>query len=96
MNPDQQTKDFYKRLTQQLTDDSTWPSTYLYKFILPSDIEKVAEIRSIFKGIGAEIIIKDSSKGTYSSVSIKVLMESPQAVVEKYIEVSSVEGVISL
>lgn len=96
MKPDNQAKDFYNRLTQQLTDDSTWPSTYLYKFIIPSDIEKVAEIRSIFKGIGAEIIIKDSSKGTYSSISIKVLMESPQAVVEKYIEVSSVEGVISL
>ena len=37
-----------------------------------------------------------SSKGTYTSVSIKVTMDSPDAVIAKYLQVSAVEGVISL
>ena len=37
-----------------------------------------------------------SSKGTYTSVSIRVKMQSPISVIEKYQEVSEIEGVISL
>ena len=88
--------EFYKRLKQQLIENTSWPAPYLYKFIVPADLEKIAKIESIFDGCNAQIKTKDSSKGSYTSVSIKVRMESPDAVIEKYIEVSSVEGVISL
>ena len=69
---------------------------YLYKFIVPASLEKIAEIEAIFDNMGAAINTRDSSKGTYTSVSVKVMMESPEKVVEKYQEVSKVEGVISL
>ncbi|MEP1856103.1 DUF493 family protein, partial [Nonlabens ulvanivorans] len=39
---------------------------------------------------------KVSSKGTYTSISIKVTMKSPDAVIEKYKEVGEIDGVISL
>ncbi|MEM7086886.1 MAG: DUF493 family protein [Bacteroidota bacterium] len=39
---------------------------------------------------------RDSAKGTYTSISVKLHMESADAVIEKYLEVSKVEGVISL
>jgi hypothetical protein len=96
MMQDKKTTEFYSRLKQQLTDDTAWPAPYLYKFIIPADLEKIAEIEAIFNGIDADIQTRDSSKGTYTSVSIKVKMASPEAVIEKYIEVSNVEGVISL
>lgn len=89
-------KEFYNRLREQLLEDTTWPSKYLYKFIVPTDKEKIDSITNIFNNIGAVIESKQSKKGTYTSVSITVTLENPDAVIEKYKEVSKVEGVISL
>jgi len=44
----------------------------------------------------ANYLSKQSKKGTYTSVSITVHMENPDAVIKKYKEVSHIEGVISL
>lgn len=92
-NPDE----FYKKLKLQLEDTNEWPSEYLYKFIVKSTLEKVKEIEDIFDNTGAVINTKESKNGKYTSVSINVVMKDPDAVIEKYIEVTNnVEGVISL
>lgn len=96
MNSDTKTEEFYKRLKTQLEGDTSWPSVYLYKFIVPASLEKIAEIEAIFDNTNANISTRDSSKGTYTSVSIKVKMDSPDSVIKKYLEVSKVDGVISL
>lgn len=96
MNNSKQTEDFYKRLKTQLEENFTWPSLYLYKFIVPSDPSKIDAIRQIFSNSGADLNTRESSKGNFTSVSVKLQMESPEAVIKKYLEVSAVEGVISL
>jgi hypothetical protein len=96
MENKKKTEEFYNRLREQLLQDTSWPAPYLYKFIIPADLKKLAEIEAIFDETNASIQTKDSSKGTYTSVSIRVVIESPDAVIEKYLEVSKVEGVISL
>ncbi|MGK0385775.1 MAG: putative lipoic acid-binding regulatory protein [Patiriisocius sp.] len=93
---DTKTEEFYSRLQEQLKADTSWPAPYLYKFIVPSDTHKIAQIEAIFNDTNAQIRTRDSSKGTYTSVSITVTMQSPKAVIEKYKQVSEVEGVISL
>ena len=93
---DTKTEEFYTRLQEQLKGDTTWPAPYLYKFIVPGNAQKIAQIEAVFNGMNAQINTRDSSKGTYSSVSIKVMMPSPEAVIEIYKQVSRVEGVISL
>ena len=89
-------EDFYKRLKEQLLETSTWPSKYLYKFIVPTDKEKIKSIEDIFDNTGAVIASKQSKKGTYTSISITVTLENPDVVISKYKEVSKIEGVISL
>ncbi len=89
-------EEFYAKLKEQLADTSTWPAKYLYKFIVPSKGTQIQEIEGIFNNIGAVIKTKESSKGTYTSVSIMVKLKDPDAVIKKYKEVSTVEGVISL
>lgn len=96
MNSEKNTPEFYERLRMQLEGDTSWPAPYLFKFIVPAESEKIASIEAIFDAMNALINTRDSSKGTYTSVSIKVTMVSPDAVVQKYLEVSKVEGVISL
>ena len=97
MSTEQNPEEFYAKLKGRLEETTAkWPLDYLYKFIVPSDSQKIAEIEAIFDNMGAVINTKASSKGTYTSVSIHVTMENPDAVIAKYKEVSVVEGVISL
>nr|WP_299067537.1 DUF493 family protein [uncultured Allomuricauda sp.] len=88
--------EFYARLKEQLLENTSWPSNYLYKFIVPTDEERIGQIKDIFNMSGAVIESKKSKKGTYTSVSITVHLNNPDEVIAKYKEVSSVEGVISL
>jgi putative lipoic acid-binding regulatory protein len=89
-------EEFYKRLREQLAESTTWPSDYLYKFIIESDSEKIDQIHKIFDNTGAVIESKQSKKGKYTSVSITVNLKNPDEVIEKYKDVGKVEGVISL
>jgi uncharacterized protein len=93
---DKKTEEFYSRLREELNNTSTWPSEYLFKFIVPTDPKKVEEVENAFDNLGAVINTNQSKTGKYTSVSINVMMQSPEAVIEKYIEVSTIEGIISL
>lgn len=93
---DKKTEEFYIRLKEELTNSTIWPSEYLYKFIVPSDINKIAQVEAAFNDMGAVITTQQSKTGKFTSISISVNMKSPQNVVDKYIEVSDIEGIISL
>lgn len=93
---DKKTEDFYIRLKEELTNSSLWPSEYLYKFIMPSDIHNIAKVEAAFNNMGAVISTQQSKTGKFTSVSISVNMSNPQSVIDKYIEVSDIEGIISL
>ena len=90
-------EEFYNKLRIQLNESTNWPSEYLYKFIVKTEIEKIFHIETIFNNTGAVINTAESKNGKYTSVSINVIMKDPDAVISKYIEVTDkVEGVISL
>lgn len=91
-NPDE----FYKKLKEQLSDTSLWPAPYLFKFIVPTSIEKITQVTSFFNHEGAVIQTKESRNGKYTSISINVRMKNPDSVITKYKEVAIVKGVISL
>lgn len=90
-------EEFYKKLKVQLEDTNTWPSEYLYKFIVLSKGDKIKQIEDLFDNTGAVINTTESKNGKYTSVSINVVMKDPDAVIDKYKEVAAnIEGVISL
>jgi uncharacterized protein len=93
---DQKSQEFYKNLKQNLTTSTDWPSEYLYKFIVPSDTEKIKSIEEAFDNMGAVIKTNQSKTAKYTSISINVRMKDPDAVIEKYVQISDIEGVISL
>lgn len=97
MSTEKNQDEFYDKLRAQLYATASWPSEYLYKFIVLSDNRKIAEIENIFDNMGAVIQTKPSTNGKYTSVSINLQMSTPEIVIEKYKEVTEkVEGVISL
>jgi putative lipoic acid-binding regulatory protein len=87
--------EFYIKLKASLEETTKFPSKYLYKFIVPTG-EGVKAIEDKFDGLGAVINTKASSKGKYTAVSVLVLLDSAEAVIAKYKEVSTVKGVLSL
>ena len=90
-------EEFYNKLREQLYETTNWPSEYLYKFILPTSLEEIRKIEDLFDNLGAVINTTESKNGKYTSVSVNVQMEDPDAVILKYKEVAiEVKGVISL
>ena len=53
-------------------------------------------LKRYYNGMGAVINTTKSKNGKYTSVSIDVKMPSSQSVIDKYIELSDIEGIISL
>ncbi len=96
MTFDKKTEEFYERLSKQLHDQHLWPTVYLFKFIVPAQKDNLPTIETIFSDTQPEITTKTSSKGNFTSVSIKAKMKNPAAVIEKYKAVSHIEGIVSL
>jgi len=73
-----------------------WPSMYLFKFIVPSDNQKVAQLEALFNAKTAEIRLRQSKNGNYTSVTAREVMTSAEEVIACYEEAYKIEGVISL
>ena len=92
----QKEQEFYKRLKEELDNNTSWPSVYSFKFIVPVSQEKVDQIKNSFKGTNAQLVTKNSSTGKFTAVSAKVMMPTSQSVIDKYLELSTIEGIVSL
>ncbi len=97
MNSSKKSEEFYEKLRTQLYETTSWPSEYLYKFIVLTKGTGIKDVQDLFNGMGAVINTIPSKNGKYTSVSINVRLKNPEAVIAKYKEVAeNVEGVISL
>lgn len=93
---DKKTEDFYVRLKSELEESTTWPAVYLYKFIVPTSTTNINLVENTFNNMGAVIQTHSSKTGKYTSISINVTMQDADKVIEKYLELSTIEGIISL
>jgi len=87
---------FYKKLKKKLEEETTFPSDYLFKFIVPTSVQTISKVEKLFDHMGAVIRKKTSKKGTFTSISIHLQVESADAVILKYREAEKIEGIISL
>lgn len=93
---DKKTEEFYERLKVELDNSNSWPAEYLFKFIVPSDADKIKKVQEAFDCLGAVIKTTKSKTGKFTSISVDVQMKDSQEIIDKYQEVSTVEGIISL
>ena len=87
---------FYKKLKKKLKKDTTFPTKYLYKFIVPATEDSIKQVEDIFDFSGAVITKTSSKTGKYVSLSVLVIMKNADAIISKYMEAEKVEGIISL
>lgn len=89
-------QEFYKKLKKNLKKDTQFPSKYLFKFIVPSEKDKVKQVENLFDNEGAVITKNTSKTGKFVSISILVVMKKAEDVIAKYKEAEKIEGIISL
>ncbi|RKS90410.1 hypothetical protein BC952_2798 [Flavobacterium limicola] len=93
---DKKTEEFYDRLKVELDMSNTWPAEYLFKFIVPTESDNIERVQLAFDCMGAVIKTTKSKTGKFTSISVDVTMKHSQEIVDKYLEVSTIEGIISL
>jgi len=93
---EKETREFYERLKTQLDMSNTWPAEYLYKFIVPTESDNLMRVEGAFDCMGAVIKTTKSKTGKFTSISVDVTMKDAQEIIDKYIEVSTIKGIISL
>lgn len=93
---EKETREFYERLKKELDLSSAWPALYLYKFIVPTDKENILRVEEAFDCMGAVIKTTKSKTGKFTSISVDVMMKDSQEIIDKYIELSTIKGIISL
>ncbi len=93
---DKDTEDFYERLKVELDNSNSWPAAYLFKFIVPTENNNVEHVENAFNCMGAVIKTTKSKTGKFTSISVDVQMKNSQEIIDKYLEVSTIKGIISL
>lgn len=83
------------KLKDKLIETTTFPSVYMYKFIVPSDNRTIALVENLFEA-EAEILIKESAKGKYISITAKQVVISVDEIIEIYKKALEIKGVIFL
>jgi putative lipoic acid-binding regulatory protein len=77
---------------EKLDQHYSWPSLYIYKFIVPTGKEDA--VKKLFPN--HTVSEKLSKQGNYTSLTVQVMAPSSDAVIEIYIQASTIEGIVAL
>ena len=92
---DKQTE-FYINLKKRLQETTQFPTHYLYKFIIPAKGTQLSQIKHLFLATKTTVNTKFSKNMKYISVSIKVLEQNAEDIIERYQSVRHIKGIVSL
>tara|TARA_Y100000768_G_scaffold328684_1_gene266772 strand:- start:64 stop:351 length:288 start_codon:yes stop_codon:yes gene_type:complete len=88
-------KEFYSNFKENLIISQKWPGIYMFKFILKSNKIKPDFFKKYFNE-QYSMIVKESSKKNYKSVTIKSKMNSPDEIINIYKDLSGIDEIIVL
>jgi len=83
------------RLRGRLNEVHTWPSVYMFKFVMEPDAARMEALQALFPP-ESELLRRFSSGGKYLSVTVREVMLSAEDVVRRYEQVGAIGGVIML
>jgi uncharacterized protein len=84
-----------ERMRAQLNETHTWPSDFMFKFIVPKGNENEAALRAIF-GLKSKMKMRESSTGKYRSFTILDRVTGADEVFERYEAAAKIPGIIAL
>tara|TARA_B100001093_G_C26666887_1_gene944432 strand:+ start:737 stop:1027 length:291 start_codon:yes stop_codon:yes gene_type:complete len=87
---------FYDRLHQQLLESSSWPSVYVFKFIITSSERNKATLLELFENDKVTVNVRSSSHGKYTSISIAGKFGNPEIIIKKHKQAAKIPNIIQL
>jgi len=77
---------------EKLDQHHSWPSLYIFKFIVPTG--KESAVKKLFPNHTATE--KASKQGNYTSLTVQMMAPSADAVIDIYVQASTIEGIVAL
>ena len=90
--PADKNSEWWGNFQSLLESELEWPSEYQFKFVVPQ--AQLKELEAVFRDVPMQV--RESSKGKYASVTIKMMMRSSDEVIDVYTSVKEIEGIILL
>jgi Uncharacterized conserved protein len=84
----------YESFLQKLKDGHSFPGNYMFKFIVPSDHQKLANLQRLFDDARPQFQMKSSKNGKYTSLTTIIYAMDAEEVVAYYKEASKIDNVI--
>ena len=88
-------EEFYQNLKKNLDEHHSFPELYMFKFIVPADNHRLAQVEALF-GSEAQVSINQSRSNKYISITAKEIMISGQSVIDIYKKAEQIDGIIAL
>ncbi len=82
-------------LRSKLNEIHTWPSVYMFKFVLENDEAKMTALRGVFDET-AEFSTRESTKGKYISLTVRMMMLDADSIFDHYRRASEIGGILAL
>lgn len=89
-------EEFYQSFKKKLEKSHSFPEDYIYKFFIPNDAEKLAELYRVFDGTKNTISTRESKNGKYIGITIEVFVLDAAHVIRLYQEAEKIEGIVSI
>ena len=89
------TDDELNKFKQKLVETTSFPSVYMFKFIIKSDNRSIALVENLF-GAETDILTKESEKGKYTSITAKQVVMNVEEILDIYQKASVIRGIIFL
>ena len=80
---------------QKLIEGISFPNVYMFKFIVASNNRNIALVESFFDA-AADIHIKESGQGRYTSITAKQVVINVDEIIAIYKKASEIKGIVFL
>ena len=85
----------YSKLLELLVKDFTWPCDYMFKFIVPFEVEKLNTLKALFSS-DAKITHRESKNSKYISFTAVEKMQNPDDVINIYKQAENIKNLIAI
>jgi len=89
------TEEDLERFKAKLNESMSFPSVYMFKFIIASEHRNIALVESLFEP-EADIHTKESRQGRYTSITAKQVVMSADEIIQIYRRAAKIDGVMFL
>ncbi len=85
----------YSKLLELLVKDFSWPTEYMFKFVIPFDAHNLYHLKILFNG-EAKISHRISKSSKYISFTVIQMMDNPDEVIAIYKQAEKLDNIIAI